>query len=160
MSRIIKEFREFAVKGNVVDMAVGIIIGTAFGAIAKSLVSDVIMPPLGALMGNIDFSNFFIVVKEGVTAGPYSTLKAARDSGAITINYGIFSNTVVNFLIVSIAVFLLVRAINRLRREELTSEPISQSEKACPYCCSNIAINATRCPFCTSNLVGGESKPV
>ncbi len=160
MSKIINEFREFAVKGNVVDMAVGIIIGAAFGAIANSLVSDVIMPPLGVLVGNIDFTNFFIVVKEGTTAGPYPSLKAAQDAGAVTVNYGLFTNTVVNFLVVSIAVFLLVRAINRLRRDELTSEPASPSEKACPYCCSNIAINAKRCPFCTSELGEGESKSV
>jgi large conductance mechanosensitive channel len=159
MSRIVAEFKEFAVKGNVVDMAVGIIIGAAFGAIAKSLVTDIIMPPLGALVGNFDFTNFFIVVKEGTTPGPYETLKTAQEAGAITVNYGIFTNTVVNFLVVSVAVFLLVRAINRLRRQEQTSEPASPAEKACPYCRSNIAINATRCPFCTSELAGSEAKP-
>ncbi len=160
MSKIVNEFKEFAVKGNVVDMAVGIIIGAAFGAIANSLVSDIIMPPLGALVGSIDFTNFFFVVKEGATAGPYETLKAAQEAGAVTVNYGIFTNSVANFLVVSIAVFLLVRAINRLRREEKTSEPASPSEKACPYCRSNIAINAVRCPFCTSQLDEGETKPV
>lgn len=159
MTGFIKEFKEFAVKGNVVDMAVGIIIGAAFGAITKSLVSDIIMPPLGVLMGNIDFTNFFLVVKAGAADGPYASLKAAQDAGAVTINYGMFANAVINFLVVAFAVFLLVRGINRLRREEQTAEPTSPSEKACPYCQSNIAINATRCPCCTSEIPAGSTKP-
>ena len=158
MSRIIDEFKEFAVKGNVVDMAVGIIIGAAFGAIANSLVSDIIMPPLGVLVGNIDFTNFFLVVKEGTTPGPYETLKTAQEAGAVTVNYGLFTNKVVNFFVVAFAVFLLVRAINQIRRTEQMSEPASPSEKACRYCRSKIAINAIRCPFCTSDLGDGETK--
>lgn len=152
MSKFIKEFREFAVKGNVVDMAVGIIIGAAFSAIAKSLVSDIIMPPLGALLGNIDFSNLFFVVQKGSPEGPYQTLSAAQQAGAVTINYGVFANNVISFLVVSFAVFLMVRGINRIRREEQLNEPSSPTEKSCPYCRSNIAINATRCAFCTSEL--------
>ncbi len=152
MSKFIQEFKEFAVKGTVVDMAVGIIIGAAFGAIAKSLVSDVIMPPLGALLGNIDFTNLFFIVKEGDPVGPYQTLAAAQAAGAVTINYGLFANTVISFLVVSFAVFLLVRGINRLRRQEQMNEPSSPSEKSCLFCRSNIAINATRCAFCTSEL--------
>ena len=115
---MIKEFKEFAVKGNVVDMAVGIIIGAAFGAIVSSLVDDVIMPPIGLLLGNVDFSNLFVVLKEGTTAGPYVSLAAAQQAGAVTLNYGFFVNTIVSFVIVAFAVFLLVKAVNGLKRKE------------------------------------------
>ncbi len=115
---MLKEFKEFAVKGNVVDMAVGIIIGAAFGTIVQSLVNDVIMPPIGLLLGNVDFSNLFAVLKEGATAGPYESLMAAQEAGAVTINYGTFINTVVSFLIVAFAVFFLIRSINSLKRKE------------------------------------------
>ena len=113
-----REFREFAVRGNVVDMAVGIIIGAAFGRIVDSLVKDLIMPPVGLLLGNVDFANLFVVLKEGTTAGPYLTVDAAQEAGAVTLNYGAFINNIVSFLIVAFAVFLLVRAINRLRRKQ------------------------------------------
>ncbi len=147
-----KEFKEFAMKGNVVDMAVGIIIGAAFGAIVKSLVSDVIMPPIGLLMGNVDFSNLFFVLKEGA-AGPYASLADAQKAGAVTINYGLFLNTVISFVIVAFSVFLLVRGINRLRREEEApkAEPVT---KDCPFCLSVIPIKAVRCAHCTSELKG------
>ncbi len=115
---MLKEFKEFAVKGNVVDMAVGIIIGAAFGTIVQSLVNDVIMPPIGLLLGNVDFSNLFVVLKEGVTAGPYETLELAKEAGAVTISYGAFINTVVSFLIVAFCVFLLIRSINKMKRAE------------------------------------------
>jgi large conductance mechanosensitive channel len=115
---MLKEFREFAVKGNVVDMAVGIIIGAAFGKIVDSLVKDVIMPPIGLLLGKVDFSNLFVVLKAGAQVGPYLTVDAAQKAGAVTFNYGVFVNTVISFVIVAFAVFLLVRAINRLKREE------------------------------------------
>ncbi|MCC7487632.1 MAG: large conductance mechanosensitive channel protein MscL [Burkholderiales bacterium] len=115
---MLKEFREFAVKGNVVDMAVGIIIGAAFGKIVDSLVKDLIMPPVGLALGKVDFSNLFVVLKEGTTAGPYLTVDAAQKAGAVTFNYGLFVNTCIGFVIVAFAVFLLVRAINRLRREQ------------------------------------------
>lgn len=115
---MLKEFKEFAVKGNVVDMAVGIIIGAAFGTIVQSLVNDVIMPPIGLLLGNVDFSNLFVVLKEGVTAGPYETLEMAKEAGAVTISYGAFINTVVSFLIVAFCVFLLIRSINKMKRAE------------------------------------------
>jgi len=114
---MLKEFREFAVKGNVVDMAVGIIIGAAFGTIVQSLVNDVIMPPIGLMLGNVDFSNLFFVLKEGVPPGPYPALADAKTAGAVTINYGTFINTVISFVIVAFAVFLLVKNINRLKRE-------------------------------------------
>jgi large conductance mechanosensitive channel len=115
---MLKEFREFAMRGNVVDMAVGIIIGAAFGKIVDSLVKDVIMPPIGLVLGKVDFSNLFFVMKEGTTAGPYLTVEAAQKAGAVTFNYGMFINTVITFVIVAFAVFLLIRAINRLRQKE------------------------------------------
>ncbi|MGH8648685.1 MAG: large conductance mechanosensitive channel protein MscL [Burkholderiales bacterium] len=115
---MLKEFKEFAVRGNVVDMAVGIIIGAAFGKIVESLVKDVIMPPIGLLLGKVDFSNLFLVMKQGVQAGPYLTVEAAQKAGAVTFNYGVFFNTLVSFVIVAFAVFLLIRAINRLKTHE------------------------------------------
>ena len=115
---MLKEFKEFAMRGNVVDMAVGIIIGGAFGTIAKTLVSDVLMPPIGLLLGGVDFSNFFAVLKEGEAAGPYATLAEAQEAGAVTINYGVFLDSVIAFLIVALAVFLVIKAINRMKREE------------------------------------------
>jgi large conductance mechanosensitive channel len=147
-----KEFKEFAVKGNVVDMAVGIIIGAAFGTIVKSLVSDVIMPPIGLLLGNVDFANLFAVLKEGATPGPYAALADAQAAGAVTINYGVFINTIISFIIVAFAVFLVVRNINKLKREEAAAPPPEPTTKECPYCFSTISINAKRCPFCTSDL--------
>jgi large conductance mechanosensitive channel len=115
---MLKEFKEFAMRGNVVDMAVGIIIGGAFGVIAKTLVSDVIMPPIGLLLGGVDFSNIFSVLREGAAAGPYGTLAEAQAAGAVTINWGVFANTVINFLIVAFAVFLVIKGINTLKRHE------------------------------------------
>lgn len=128
---MLKEFREFAVRGNVVDMAVGIIIGAAFGAIVKSLVDDVIMPPIGLLLGNVDFSNLFFVLKEGSTAAPYATLALAKAAGAVTLNYGMLVNAVVSFIIVAFAVFILIRNINRLRKEEpaVPAEPAPTPEE-------------------------------
>lgn len=140
-------------RGNVVDMAVGIIIGASFGGIIKSLVDDVIMPPIGLLLGDVDFSNLFVVLKEGATvAGPYISVEAAKKAGAVTMNYGLFINAIISFMIVAFAVFMLIRSMNRLRKEEgpaPVSEPIS---KDCPCCCSAIPIKATRCPYCTSDL--------
>ena len=146
-----KEFKEFAMRGNVVDMAVGIIIGGAFGTIVKSLVADVLMPPLGLLLGGVDFSNFFVVLKQGTTAGPYAALAEAQAAGAVTINYGVFINTVISFIIVAFAIFLLIRGINRLRREE-EAPPAEPTTKDCPFCLSSIPIKASRCPNCTSDL--------
>jgi large conductance mechanosensitive channel len=146
-----KEFKEFAVRGNVVDMAVGIIIGAAFGAIVKSLVDDVIMPPIGLLLGNADFSNLYVVLQEGAAAvAPYASLADAKKAGAVTLNYGVLVNALMSFIIVAFAVFLLVRTINRLRAEQ--PAPAEITTKECPHCCSAIPLKATRCPSCTSTL--------
>ena len=151
---MLKEFKEFAIRGNVVDMAVGIIIGAAFVTIVNSLVQDVIMPPIGLLFGNIDFTNFFAVLKEGKVAGPYASVAAAKAAGAVTMNYGVFINTIISFLIVAFAVFLLVRTINKMRRQE-EAPPPGPATKECAYCFSKIPIQATRCPNCTSELKAG-----
>jgi large conductance mechanosensitive channel len=148
---MLKEFKEFAMRGNVLDMAVGIIIGGAFGTIVKSLVSDVIMPPIGLLLGGVDFANFFVVLKDGTTAGPYAALADAQAAGAVTINYGLFINAVISFLIVAWAVFMLVRSVNKLKRKE-AAPAAAPTTKNCEYCLSAIPIKATRCPHCTSQL--------
>lgn len=148
---MLKEFKEFAMRGNVVDMAVGIVIGAAFGVIVKSLVSDVIMPPIGLLLGNVDFENLFAVLKEGATAGPYASLADAKAAGAVSMNYGVFINTIISFIIVAFCVFLLIRSINRLKRKE-EAPPPEPTTKECPYCFSTIPIKATRCGHCTSEL--------
>ena len=151
---MLKEFKEFAMRGNVIDLAIGVVIGGAFGAIVKSLVNDVMMPVLGLLFGGADFTNLFIVLKQGAAAGPYETLALAQEAGAVTLNYGLFINAVVSFLIIAFAIFLLVRSINRLKREEEKEEapPEEPTTKECPRCFSEIAIQATRCPQCTSDL--------
>jgi len=147
---MLKDFKAFAMRGNVVDMAVGIIIGAAFGAIVKSLVDDMLMPPIGMLLGNVDFSNLFVVLKQGVAAAaPYASLAEAKKAGAVTINYGIFINSMISFLIVAFAVFVLIKNINRFKQEEAPAAPTT---KECPYCASSIALKATRCPHCTSEL--------
>jgi large conductance mechanosensitive channel len=151
---MLKEFREFAMKGNVVDMGVGIIIGAAFGTIVNSLVQDVIMPPIGLLLGNVDFSNIFVVLKEGKVAGPYASMAVAKSAGAVTINFGVFVNTIISFVLVAFAVFLLVRTVNRLRRQE-EAPPSVPTTKECTYCFSSIPVKATRCPQCTSELKAG-----
>lgn len=148
-----KEFKEFAVKGNVIDMAVGIIIGAAFGTIVKSLVSDVIMPPVGLLLGGVDFADFFTVLKQGTVPGPYATIEAANEAGAVIISWGVFLNTIISFLIIAFAVFLLVHYINKIKQahDEPTPPPSAQVKK-CTYCFSEIPVEATRCPNCTSQL--------
>ena len=149
---MIKEFRDFAVKGNVVDMAVGIIVGASFGTIVSSLVADVLMPPIGLLLGRVDFSNLFFVLKEGVSApGPYNSVAAAKSAGAITINYGLFLNQIISFIIVAFAVFILVYNINKLKKQP-PAVPAVPTTKECPFCASTIPIKAIRCPHCTSEL--------
>ena len=142
---MLKEFKEFAMKGNVVDMAIGIIIGAAFGKIISSLVSDVLMPPIGKLMGNLDFSNLFLALN----GQSYESLKAAKDAGAPTINYGLFINTVIDFLIVAFVIFVLIKQLNRLKKPAPVAAPAT---KECPYCITQIALKATRCPGCTSEV--------
>jgi len=148
---MLKEFKEFAMRGNVVDMAVGIIIGAAFGTIITALVAEVLMPPIGLLLGNVDFANLFIVLKEGKLAGPYATVAAAKAAGAVTLNYGLFVNTVVNFLIVAFAIFFLIRGMNSMKKKE-EAPPAAPTTKECPHCLSTIPIKATRCGHCISEL--------
>ncbi len=140
-----KEFREFAMRGNVVDMAVGIIIGAAFGEIVSSLVSDVIMPPIGLITGKVDFSNLFL----NLSSTTYETLAEAQKAGAPTINYGVWFMHVIDFVLVAFAVFLLVRTMNRMKREEPAAAPTTRE---CPLCLSAIPIKATRCAHCTANV--------
>lgn len=144
---MLKEFKEFAMKGNVLDLAVGLIIGAAFGAIVNSLVNDIIMPPIGALLGKVDFSNLFL----NLSGQAYPSLKAAKEAGAPVIGYGAFLNTVINFLIVGFAAFQVVRVANRFKREA-PAPPAASATKECPYCGMNIPVKATRCPYCTSQL--------
>ena len=142
---MIQEFKAFAIKGNVVDMAVGIIIGAAFGKIVSSLVSDVLMPPIGKLAGNLDFSNLFI----SLNGQAYESLKAAKDAGAPTINYGLFLNTVIDFIIVAFVIFLIVKQLNRLKKEAPAAAP---NTRECPYCLTQIPLKATKCPACTADV--------
>lgn len=156
---MLKDFRTFITRGNVVDMAVGIIIGAAFGPIISSLVKDIIMPPVGLSLGNVDFANLFVILKNGTTAPPpYASLAAAQAAGAVTINYGTFINTIINFLIIAIVVFfVIVRPIARMDARRKAAQaaaagPTPVTTKECPYCFSSIPIKATRCPSCTSQL--------
>ena len=147
---MLKEFKAFIMRGNVLDLAVGFIMGGAFGTIVKSLVDDVIMPPIGLALGNVDFSDLFWMLKAGTKAPPpYASLAEAQAAGAVTVNYGVFINSIVSFLIVAFAVFLLVRAANRMKPAEAAAAP---STKDCPYCRMAIPVGATRCPQCTSEL--------
>jgi large conductance mechanosensitive channel len=150
---MLKDFKAFIMKGNVVDMAVGIIIGAAFGTIVTSLVKDIITPPIGLALGKIDFANMLIVIKQGTPIGPYASLADAQAANAVTINYGQFINTVIAFLIVAAVVFFcIVRPIARMQAPKKTDAPAAPTTKECPYCYSKININATRCPNCTSEL--------
>lgn len=144
---MLKEFKEFAMRGNVLDMAIGIVIGAAFGKIVTSFVSDILMPPIGLLLGGVDFSNIFVVLG----SGEYDSLEAAKEAGAATWNVGLFINTVIDFLIIAFAIFLVVKAVNNLKRKEAVPPP-APSEKSCPFCVSTIPLKATRCPNCTSQL--------
>ncbi|WP_423972030.1 large-conductance mechanosensitive channel protein MscL [Elusimicrobium simillimum] len=144
------EFKTFAMRGNVLDMAVGIIIGAAFGKIVNSLVSDILMPPLGFLLGRVDFSNLFVTLKDGATvAGPYASLTSAQAAGAVTVNYGIFLNTIISFIIMAFAIFLLIKFINKFKHEDA---PAPDTTKECPYCFTKIDKRAIKCPNCTEDL--------
>jgi len=146
-----KEFKEFAMRGNVLDMAVGIVIGASFGAIVTSFVADVIMPPIGLLLGDIGILRMIIILKEGKVPGPYESLAAAKAAGAVTLNYGVFINTIISFLIVAFAVFLVIKNINRLKREQ-EAPPAAPTTKECPFCLSAIPIKAVKCAHCTAEL--------
>jgi large conductance mechanosensitive channel len=146
-----KDFRQFVMRGNIIDLAIGISVGTAFGAIAKSLVNDVLMPPIGLVLGGVNFANFYILLKAGTPPPPYPSLTEAQAAGAVTVNYGVFVNSVISFLIIAVVMFLLIRALNKLKRQK--PEPQAQpTTKECPYCLSKIQIKATRCAYCTSQL--------
>ena len=147
-----EEFKKFIMRGSVIDMAVGIIIGSAFGAIVKSLVDDVIMPPIGLLLGKVDFSNLYFLLRNGEPAGPYLSLAEAANAGAVTINIGLFINSVIAFLIVAFVIFLLIKAINKMHSEKEEEKP-APSTKKCPFCISEIPLEASRCPNCTSELL-------
>lgn len=149
---MIAEFKKFILRGNVVDMAVGIIIGSAFGAIVRSLVDDIIMPPVGLLLGNVDFTDMYTILRAGDPAGPYDSLTLAQEAGAVTLNYGVFINTLVTFLIIALAVFFLVRFVNRLEKKEKEEPAAEPTTKKCPFCDTEIPIKAQRCPNCTSQL--------
>jgi len=142
-----KEFKEFAMRGNVMDMAIGIILGAAFGKIVSSFVKDVLMPPIGKLMGNVDFSNLFIMLSDG----EYASLAEAQEAGAATLNYGVFINTVLDFVIVAFAIFIVVKQMNRLKKKE-EAPPAEPTTKSCPKCLMEIPIKATRCGHCTSEV--------
>lgn len=151
------EFKKFAMRGNVIDMAVGIIIGAAFGKIVDSLVKDIIMPPIGLLLGKVDFSNLYVVLKNGVGDGAYNSLAAAQAAGAVTLNYGLFINAVISFTIVAFAVFILIKGINNLRakmdkQDAKDAAAAAPKTKVCPYCCTEIPEAAVKCPHCTSDL--------
>jgi len=145
------EFKKFAMRGNVIDMAVGIIIGAAFGKIVDSLVKDVLMPPLGMLLGKVDFANLYVTLEDGKTPGPYASLDVAQKAGAVTINYGNFFNNIISFLIVAFAVFMLIKAINSLQDKLEHNAAKNPTTKVCPFCYSIIDIRASRCPNCTSD---------
>jgi large conductance mechanosensitive channel len=147
-----KEFKEFISRGNVLDLAVGVIIGAAFGAIVKSFVDDILMPPIGLLLGGVDFTNIFVTLKQGSPVGPYTTLPLAQEAGAVTMNFGLLVNAIVSFLITAFAIFLVVKGANALKRKEKPAPPPAPTTKTCPFCATAIPIPATRCPHCTSEL--------
>ncbi|MBN2542762.1 large conductance mechanosensitive channel protein MscL [bacterium] len=146
-----KEFKEFAMRGPVLDLAIAVVLGAAFGAIIASLVADVIMPPIGLLLGNVDFANLFTVLKQGTEPGPYASLADAQAAGAVTINYGIFIMKIISFIIIALVIFIIIRNINKLKRKE-EAPPEEPTTKECPHCFTEISIKATRCPNCTSQL--------
>jgi len=146
-----KEFRDFAMRGSVLDMAVGIIIGAAFGTIVSSLVADVLMPPIGLLLGKVDFANLYVLLTAGAAPGPYASLAAAQQAGAVTLNYGQFINKIISFLIVAFSLFLVIRSMNRMKKKA-EAPAAAPTTKDCPFCATAIPIKAVRCPHCTSEL--------
>ncbi|WP_424245685.1 large conductance mechanosensitive channel [Elusimicrobium posterum] len=150
---VVTEFKEFATRGNVMDMAVGVIIGAAFNKIVNSFVTDIIMPPLGWMLGRVDFSNIFITLKHGAAySGHYASLAAAQADGAVTVNIGIFANTIISFLITAVAIFILIKAVNKLKRQPEAAPAAAPTTKDCPFCFTSIDIRAKKCPNCTADL--------
>jgi large conductance mechanosensitive channel len=149
---MLRDFRDFIMRGNVLDMAVGIIIGAAFGALVTSIVKDIIMPPIGLVLGNVDFTNLFAVLKQGTIPGPYTSLADAQAGGAVTINYGLFINTIVSFLIIALVLFFLIRAFVHARTRLETKKEVAPTTKECPYCLSQVPLKARKCAYCTSEL--------
>ena len=149
---MIGEFKKFVMRGNVLDMAVGIIIGAAFGGIVGSFVNDIVMPPIGLLLGKVDFANMYLILKQGTEAAPYASLAAAKTAGAVTLNYGNFITLFINFLIVAFAVFMMVKAVNSMKKKEEPASAPEPTTKDCPYCYTAIPLKARRCPHCTSEL--------
>jgi large conductance mechanosensitive channel len=149
---MLKDFRDFIMRGNVLDMAVGIIIGAAFGTLVTSIVKDIIMPPIGLVLGNVDFTNLFAILKAGTTPGPYASLADAQAAGAVTVNYGLFINTIVSFLIVAVVLFFLIRAFVHARTKLETKKEVAPTAKECPYCLSQVPVKARKCAYCTSEL--------
>ena len=151
---MLNEFKKFALRGNLADIAVGIMIGAALATVVNSLVNDILMPPVGLLLGNVDFSNLFIILKEGAAPGPYASLAEAKTAGAVSLNIGVFLNVVISFVIIALAAFLFVRTVNHLRdrMDKDKPKPAEPSTRNCPYCFTAIPVKATRCPNCTSEL--------
>lgn len=150
---MLKEFKQFAIKGNVVDLTIGVIVGTAFTKVVSSVVNDVLMPPIGRLIGNVDFSDLYI----NLSGGQYASLQEAKKAGAATINYGLFLNNVIDFLIIAFVTFLMVRQLNKMKKKEEPKNEEAVTTKDCPYCLSSIPIKATKCGHCTSNLTETEA---
>jgi len=154
---MLKDFRDFIMRGNVLDMAIGIIIGAAFGTIVNSIVKDVIMPPIGLVLGNVDFTNLFATLRQGVPPGPYASLADAQTAGAVTINYGLFINTIVSFLIIALVLFFLIRAFVHARSRLEAKKEAAATTKECPYCLSQVPLKAKKCAYCTS-VLAAETK--
>lgn len=156
---MIKEFKKFIMKGSILDMAVGLVIGAAFTKIVNSFVDDILMPPIGMILSGIDFSNIFIVIKKGAdTLGTYNSIEAARNAGAVVIGVGVFINTIISFIITALSLFIIIKLFNKIQEKAIKKEKDDKAdkEKICPYCCSTININAVKCPNCTSDLVVKE----
>lgn len=150
MKKLLKDFKDFISKGNMIDLAIGVVIGGAFSSVVNSIINNLLMPPLGLLIGNVNFSDLFVVLKGGESLPDGATLQMAKDAGAVTFNYGQFITDLISFVILAFAVFFIVKAVQKLKQEE--EVPAEPTEKTCPFCQKAIPINATRCPFCTSNL--------
>ncbi|ADG70635.1 large conductance mechanosensitive channel protein MscL [Brachyspira murdochii] len=152
---MIEEFKKFIMRGNILDMAIGIVIGASFTKIVNSFVEDILMPPIGLILSGIDFSNIFIVIKKGISdAGPYTSIEAAKQAGAVVIGFGVFINTIISFFITALAIFMIIKIFNKMREKMVKKEKEDKEaeEKICPYCCSSVNIKAVKCPHCTSDL--------